>query len=309
MRENYLGLGIADAAIRRVSQTGRLIVRPTSAVRRYLNEDTDALTAAKQLGVDSVLEGSLQRAGDRLRVSVNLLRCLDGKSLWSDSFDILMADIFTVQDTVAQQVASRLRLQLDASQQAQLTKRYTSNPVAYEFYLKGAYNFDQRMRDPAQMMDSTISYYKKAIEADPNFALAHAQLAYAYAIWRCSWNPHSRRGSRARRRRSIARRNSIRSWRTLTWRVFSFCTVSSRVTREKPPLVRRCWRTSSIRTSVTASWLTCTTISDSKTSPRVRLARALEIDPTSEGQQRRDAPHVRSAVEIRRLRRRSKRSP
>ena len=63
-----------------------------------------------------------------------------------------MADIFTVQDTVAQQVASRLRLQLDASQQAQLTKHYTSNPVAYEFYLKGAYNFDQRMRDPAQMM-------------------------------------------------------------------------------------------------------------------------------------------------------------
>ena len=92
-----------------------------------------------------------------------------------------MADIFTVQDTVAQQVASRLRLQLDASQQAQLTKQYTSNPVAYEFYLKGAYNFDQRMRDPAQMMDSTISFYKKAIEADPNFALAHAQLAYAYA--------------------------------------------------------------------------------------------------------------------------------
>ncbi len=93
-----------------------------------------------------------------------------------------MADIFTVQDTVAQQVASRLRLQLDASQQAQLTKRYTSNPVAYEFYLKGAYNFDQRRRNAAQMLDSTISYYKKAIEADPNFALAHAQLAYAYAV-------------------------------------------------------------------------------------------------------------------------------
>ena len=179
--DNYLGLGIADAAIRRVSQTGRLIVRPTSAVRRYLNEDTDALAAAKQLGVDSVLEGSFQRADDRLRVSVNLLRSHDGTSLWSDSFDIRMTDIFTVQDTVAQQLTSRLRLQLDASQQAQLTKRYTSNPIAYEFYLKGAYNFDQRMRDPAQMMDSTISFYKKAIEADPNFALAHAQLAYAYA--------------------------------------------------------------------------------------------------------------------------------
>jgi len=180
--DNYLGLGIADAAIRRVSQTGRVIVRPTSAVRRYLKEDTDALTAAKQLNVDSVLEGSFQRADDRLRVSVNLLRCRDGASLWSDSFDIRMADIFTVQDTVAQQVAAGLRLPLDASQQAELTKHYTSNPVAYEFYLKGAYNFDQRMRDPKLMLNSTISFYKKAIETDPNFALAHAQLAYAYAV-------------------------------------------------------------------------------------------------------------------------------
>jgi len=179
--DDYLGLGIADAAIRRVSQTGRVIVRPTSAVRRYLKEDTDALTAAKQLGVDSVLEGSFQRANDRLRVSVNLLRCRDGASLWSDSFDIRMADIFAVQDTVAQQVASHLRLQLDAAQQAQLTKRYTSNPVAYDFYLKGAYAFGQRFREPAPQLSTAINLYKHAIALDPTFALAHAQLAYAYA--------------------------------------------------------------------------------------------------------------------------------
>jgi TolB-like protein len=187
--DKYLGLGIADAAIRRVSQTGRLIVRPTSAVRRYLNEDVDALAAAKQLGVDSVLEGSFQRADDRLRVSVNLLRCDDGASLWADTFDIRMADIFTVQDTVAQQVASRLRLQLDASQRAQLTKHYTSNPVAYDYYLKGAYEFDQRIRDPARLVSSAIAFYKKAIETDPNFALAHAQLAYAYATTAVFLNP------------------------------------------------------------------------------------------------------------------------
>jgi TolB-like protein len=179
--DNYLGLGIADAAINRVSQTGKLIVRPTSAVRRYLKEDTDALTAAKQLGVDSVLEGSFQRGDDRLRVSVNLLRTLDGASLWSDSFDIRMADIFTIQDTVAQQVASRLRLQLDPSQQAQLTKRYTSNPIAFEFYLKGAYEFDQRVSPDSTPLKNAIDFYKKAIEADPKFALAHAQLAYCYA--------------------------------------------------------------------------------------------------------------------------------
>src|SRR6266478_2540495 len=180
--ENYLGLGIADAVIRRINQTGELIVRPTSAVRRYLNEDTDALTAARQLNADSVLEGSVQRADDRLRVSVNLLRTSNGASLWADKFDMRMTDIFTIQDTVAQQVASGLRLQLDPSQQARLTKRYTSNPVAYEFYVKGVYSFDQRAGFGKPQMEATIVFFTKAIEADPNFAPAHAQLAYAYAV-------------------------------------------------------------------------------------------------------------------------------
>jgi TolB-like protein len=176
--ENYLGLGIADAVIRRINQTGKLIVRPTSAVRRYLKEDADALTAAGQLKADAVLEGSVQRAGDRLRVSVNLLRAGDGASLWADNFDMGMTDIFTIQDTVAQQVASRLRFQLGSSHQAQLT----SNPVAYDFYMKGVYNLDQRMSLDSPQLKVTIDFFKKAIEADRNFALAHAQLAYAYAV-------------------------------------------------------------------------------------------------------------------------------
>ncbi len=180
--ENYLGLGIADTVIRRISQTGELIVRPTSAVRRYLNEDTDALAAARQLNADAVLEGSVQRADDRLRVSVNLLRTSDGASLWTDNFDMQMTDIFTIQDAVAQQVASRLHLQLDPSQQARLTKRYTSNAIAYQFYLKGVYTFDQRVSHSKSQWEATIDFFKRAIEADPNFALAHAQLAYAYAV-------------------------------------------------------------------------------------------------------------------------------
>jgi TolB-like protein/predicted Ser/Thr protein kinase len=179
--ENYLGLGIADAVISRMNQTGKVTVRPTSAVRRYLNEDTDALTAARQLNADVVLEGSVQRADDRLRVSVNLIRTSDGFSLWTDHFDMRMTDIFTIQDTVAQQVASRLQLQLDTSQQARLTKRSTSNPIAYEYYLKGVYTFDQRVTLGTQRKEATIEFFKKAIETDPNFALAHAQLAYAYA--------------------------------------------------------------------------------------------------------------------------------
>ena len=181
--ENYLGLGIADAVIRRISQTGGLIVRPTSAVRRYLNEEADAISAARQLQTDAVLEGSVQRADDRLRVSVNLLRTGDGASLWADNFDMRMTDIFTIQDTVAQQVAARLLLRLDPEQQARLTKRSTSNPVAYEYYVKGVYSFDQRGWDNTAkpQAEATIDLFKKAIVADPNFALAHAQLAYVYA--------------------------------------------------------------------------------------------------------------------------------
>lgn len=182
--ENYLGLGIADAVIRRISQTGELIVRPTSAVRRYLNEETDALTAARQLEVDTVLDGTVQRADDRLRVSVNLLRVSDGASLWADSFDMRVADIFTIQDTMSQQVASRLQLKLDPAQQARLTKRYTSSPVAYEFYVKGVDNFDQRVfgEKGKPQAEATIDLFKKAIEADPNYALAYAQLANVYAF-------------------------------------------------------------------------------------------------------------------------------
>ena len=182
--DNYLGLGIADAVIRRISQTGELTVRPTSAVRRYLTEETDALAAARELNVDAVFEGTVQRADDRLRVSVNLLRAGDGKSLWSDSFDMRSADIFTIQDTVAQQVAARLRLHLNPTQQMRLAKRHTSNAVAYEYYLKGMYSLDQRgwSIEGKPQMEATIELFKQAINADPQYALAHAQLAFAY-VW------------------------------------------------------------------------------------------------------------------------------
>ena len=181
--DNALGFGIADAVIRRISQTGEMTVRPASSVRQYLTLDADAITAGKQLAVDAVLDGTLQRVGDRLRIGVNLLKT-DGTSLWTDSFDIQMTDVFTVQDTISLQVASRLRVRLNAAQQSRLTKRSTSNPIAYEYFTKGIYSYDQRQygRDAKAQNDGTIELFKKAIEADPNYALAHASLADAYAF-------------------------------------------------------------------------------------------------------------------------------
>jgi len=181
--ENYIGFGVADAVIRRISQTGALTVRPTSAVKRYMTEDADALTAAKDLGVDAILEGTLQRQNDRLRITVNLLRTADGASLWTEKYDTQSAEIFAVQDKVAQQVAARLQLQLDPAQQARLAKRTTGDPAAYENYIKGVYSFNQRRFDDTarEQIDATIGFLKKATELDPKYALAHAKLASAYA--------------------------------------------------------------------------------------------------------------------------------
>ena len=180
--EDVLGLGMADTIITKVSQISALTVRPTGAVQKYARQEIDALEAARQLGVDSVLDGSVQRSGDRLRVNVNLLRVRDGASLWSDSFNVSASDLFATQDEIARKVAAGLRLRLNTSEQARLAKRYTTNPEAYEFYIRGVRALDRRNfstnREP---LDVAMAMFNKALDADPKYALAHAQLAYAYA--------------------------------------------------------------------------------------------------------------------------------
>jgi serine/threonine protein kinase/Tfp pilus assembly protein PilF len=181
--ENLLGLGIADAIIKKTSQTGELTVRPTSAVLKYVKAETDSLEAARQLSADAVLEGTTQRVGDRLRVTVNLLRTRDGASLWADSFDMPAADIFAIQDKISQQVATRLQLHLDSSHQSE-PNRYPTNTIAYQLYIRGTFNLDERGYDEVgsmRQMGMTIDLFQQAIKADPNYAPAHAQLAFAYA--------------------------------------------------------------------------------------------------------------------------------
>ncbi|HEX4948283.1 MAG TPA: serine/threonine-protein kinase, partial [Blastocatellia bacterium] len=142
--ETSLGLGIADTIITKVSRINGLIVRPTSAVRRYTRQEQDALQAAREQRVDAVLDGTMQRAGDRLRVSVNLLRTRDGASLWAEQFDLGFTEIFALQDKVAQQVVERLQYQVSAAEQARIAKQQTTNPQAYEYYVKAAYYFGDR---------------------------------------------------------------------------------------------------------------------------------------------------------------------
>ena len=181
--DDYLGLGIADTIITKVSQVGALTVRPTSAVRKYADQEIDSLEAARQLKADAVLDGTFLREGDRLRVSVNLLRVRDGASLWADSFDMRFTDIFAIQDEVSKEVAARLRLKLSSAEQARLAKPYTTNPDAYSYYTKAMYHFSKRALSgyPQEETETAIDLFKKAVEIDSNYALAHAQLGFAYA--------------------------------------------------------------------------------------------------------------------------------
>src|SRR5262249_22810904 len=112
--DSFLGLGIADALITKIGQTGQLLVRPISAVRKYAQEDSDPLEAGRHLNAEIVLAGSLQQSGNRIRVSVQLLRTTTGETLWAQSFDVQSGDVFAVQDEIARQVAGQLSLKLDA---------------------------------------------------------------------------------------------------------------------------------------------------------------------------------------------------
>ena len=181
--DNYLGIGIADAVIRRVGSTEQVAVRPTSAVMHFADQDIDTLAAARELNTDAVLEGNIQRSGDTLRVSVNLLRTADGISIWSESFNLPANDIFRVQDEVAAQVADKLKVRLGSSILALNKNKYPVDQRAYEFYLKGMFGLDARGfdRDKMPQMLNTIDIFQQAIVLDPNYAMAHGQLAFCYA--------------------------------------------------------------------------------------------------------------------------------
>jgi serine/threonine protein kinase len=178
--DSLLGLGIADALITKIGQTGQLQVRPISAVSKYAKEGSDPLEAARHLDAETVLAGSLQQAGGRIRVSVQLLRTATGETIWTQSFNTPAGDVFTVQDEIARQVASELSVKLDASQRRDFEKRSTGDTRAFEYYSKSLYHFGNRLRGGE--ISLAVELLKKAVELDPNYALARAQLGYAYAV-------------------------------------------------------------------------------------------------------------------------------
>jgi TolB-like protein/Flp pilus assembly protein TadD len=177
-----LSLGLADALITSLSQTRQVVVRQTGAVAKYQNTGKDPLEAGREQGVDAVLEGQVQRIGDRVRVTARLVRTSDGTSLWADRFEEKFTNIFAVEDAVAEKVARTTILAMKGASEApseRLTKRYTENNDAYEAYLKGRYMWNKRTVDSLQ---KALGYFQQAIRLDPNYSLAYVGLADTYTL-------------------------------------------------------------------------------------------------------------------------------
>ncbi len=174
-RDEAIEVGMADTLILRLSDNKDIAVRPLSSVRQFGNLSQDALQAGRTLGVDSVLDGSIQRSGDQIRVNVKLFRVADGSTLWSETFDENFTDTFKVQDIISSKVASALVSRVQG--EAETGQKYATNPGAYELYWVGRL---YQSRVTSSDLKKAIDFYKRAVEIDPNFALAYAGMADTY---------------------------------------------------------------------------------------------------------------------------------
>jgi len=176
-RDESLEMGMADTLIVRLSNLSDLTVRPLGSVRRYGGLEQDPLVAGRQLGVEAVLDGTIQRSGDRIRVTARLIAVGDGRQLWEGRYAAPFTDIFSVQDAISEKVAVSLKPRLTSAEERRLAKHYTEKVEAYQLYLRGRHHALKRTLPETQ---KAISYFEQAIAVDPSYALAYAGLADAH---------------------------------------------------------------------------------------------------------------------------------
>jgi len=177
-----LGLGMADSIITRLSKLQHIPVRPTSSVVRYTDAPaSNSMVAGQEMGVETVLEGTVQHEGDRIRVSVQLIDVYTGRSLWAENFDESFTNIFSVQDSISHKVVSALAINLTQQQEQLLSQDATNSVDALQAYQMGVYLHSTRTK---QNMLRAIDYFEEAIGHDPNYAKAYAMEADVYNMLR-----------------------------------------------------------------------------------------------------------------------------
>ena len=179
--DQFLGVGLADALITRLTNIKRIIVRPTSSVLRYADETTDPFEAGRELNVEFVLDGNFRRVGERVRVSMQLLNVRENTSRWAQTFDENFTDVLELEDSISEKVSQSLVSSLTGEEQKQLAKRGTNNVEAYKAYMRGRYFWNQFT---PESLPKSLEAFQKAVALDPNYALAYVGIADFYN-WAC----------------------------------------------------------------------------------------------------------------------------
>lgn len=178
--EKYLGIGLADALIGKFSSLRQITVSPTRSVSKYAETRDDAVKIGHDLKVDAVLDGRIQHVGDRVRVSVQLIRTSDNATIWTENIDDDFTNFFAIQDSISQKVVESLALQLDPIERRRFDRRGTQNAAAYEEYLRGRFFWNKRTADG---LEKAVEHFTRAVTIEPDFALAYAGLAETWSIY------------------------------------------------------------------------------------------------------------------------------
>lgn len=174
----YFCDGLAEELINTLMKLDKLYVAARTSTFAFKGRESDVRHIGQNLNVQTVLEGSVRKSGDRLRITAQLINVADGYQVWSERYDRELADIFEIQDDITLAIVDALKVKLLTDEKAVLRKRYTDNVEAYQLYLKGRL-WNRRTADGFK---SAIGYFQKAIELDDGYAIAYAGLADYYTV-------------------------------------------------------------------------------------------------------------------------------
>ncbi len=175
----YFAEGIQDEILSRLAKIADLKVISRTSTQKYKSTPDNLREIAKQLGVSNILEGSVQKVADQVRVSVQLINATSDAHLWAEIYDRKLTDIFAVESDIAKTIAETLRAKLTGSEEQMMSMKPTENTQAYELYLKGRFFWNKRT---GADLRKAIEYFNQAIAKDPNYALAYAGLADSYLL-------------------------------------------------------------------------------------------------------------------------------
>jgi TolB-like protein len=168
---------MTETLISSLSQLPNLNVKPRSSVFRYKGKETNSQTVAKELNVQAILNGRVVQRGQDISLFVELINISLDKVVWSETYNRKQTDLVTLQSEIARDVLSKLKTKLSGADEAKVTKVYTTNPEAYQLYLKGKYYYSKYSEDSNQ---KAIEHYQQALAIDPNYALPYDGIAAAY---------------------------------------------------------------------------------------------------------------------------------